>query len=390
MPILFNIVISALASAVIFVGGMNIPASTFSLSQNHLLGAFTEISTATNLADFPTTYNLNLTKTIEVGTTSVPSITTLAGLTTASALSAVGTLTSGSLGSGFTAVVVARGGTGSTTLSSNQLLLGNGTGNIGVVSGWGTSGQFLTSNGTTLAPTWQTGAIDQAGTYTWTGGHMWTASTTHSATTTIVANSVTNNALVLNGVAYQFPTANGLGVLRNDNTGTLSWSTPVRYTIASTTLNSLTSTGVQTTYATSTLIILPANTLSASSTISVKGHNTSIATGNADTVCTASIKVGNTFIGTVTLPTRDVADGTDINIWEIDIYSNNSVSSQTYFSTFNSNNGTPGTVVGGSDGSSSIDFSSAQTLLFVISTKSQSGGTSSECTHESLFMEINP
>ena len=315
-------------------------------------------------------------------------VTSLASLTSAAVLATIGTITTGVWNG--TAITGAYGGTSSTTLSGNQVMLGNGTSGLKTVSGWGTSGQFLTSGGTTVAPTWTTAAVDQAGTYTWTGGHIFTASSTHSATTTIVANSVTNNALVLNGVAYQFPTANALGVLRNDNAGTLTWGAPVRYTIASTTLNSLTSTGVQTTYATSTLITIPANTLTASSTMSFKGHNTSIATGNADTICTASIKVGNTFIGTVTLPTRDGADGTDINIWEMEIYSNNSVSSQTYFSTFNSSNATPGTVVGGSDGSSSIDFSSAQTLLFVISTKSQSGGTSSECTHESLFVEINP
>ena len=103
MNILFNIAVSLIASAVIFVGGMNIPASTFSLKSlsDPIFGAFTEITTATNLADFPTTYNANLTKSIEVGTTSVASITTLAGLTTAnaltsaSALATIGTITSG-------------------------------------------------------------------------------------------------------------------------------------------------------------------------------------------------------------------------------------------------------------------------------------------------------
>lgn len=144
MNILFTIVISAIASAVIFVGGMNMSASTFSLSslKTPLLGAFTEITTATNLADFPTTYNANLNKTIEVGTTSVASITTLGGLTSASALATIGTITTGVWNG--TAITVANGGTGATTLTG--LLQGNGTSAITAVTG--TIGQFPYYSGT--------------------------------------------------------------------------------------------------------------------------------------------------------------------------------------------------------------------------------------------------
>lgn len=120
--------------------------------------------------------NLNNGKT-EVSSSSIAAITTLANLTSAAALATVGTLTSGSLGSGFTTVVAGRGGTGSTTLSANQVLLGSTTNAVNVVSGWGTSGQFLTSNGTTLAPTWQTSAVDQGIDYTWTGVHGFGSST---------------------------------------------------------------------------------------------------------------------------------------------------------------------------------------------------------------------
>ena len=250
MNILFNIAISLIASAVIFVGGMNIPASTFSLSslKTPLFGAFTEITTATNLADFPTTYNANLNKTIEVGTTSVASITTLAGLTTAnaltsaSALETVGTLTTGSLGAGFTTVVVARGGTGSTTLSSNQVLLGNGTGNIGIVSGWGSSGQFLTSGGTTVAPTWTTSAVDQTLDYNWTGT---------SRIKNLHASSTSANPLVLNGVSINTPSTQGASstVMSNNGSGTfynvpMPWNKigEVSFAGAATTTLTLTST----------------------------------------------------------------------------------------------------------------------------------------------------
>lgn len=126
--------------------------------------------------------NLNSDKT-EVSSSSIAAITTLSNLVT------VGTLTSGSLGSGFTTVVVARGGTGSTTLSSNQVLLGNGTGGLSVPAGLGSSGQFLTSNGAGSAPSWTTGSVDQAINYTWTGQHMFTASTSLINATTTNATS---------------------------------------------------------------------------------------------------------------------------------------------------------------------------------------------------------
>src|SRR3990167_1830103 len=86
------------------------------LSCYKTLGAFTTITSTNTISGFPTIYNLNLTKTIEVATSSVASITTLSNLVT------VGALSSGSLASGFTTVTAALGGTGSTTLSQYQIL----------------------------------------------------------------------------------------------------------------------------------------------------------------------------------------------------------------------------------------------------------------------------
>lgn len=121
--------------------------------------------------------NLNNFK-IENSSSSIDAITTLSNLVT------VGTLTSGALGSGFTTVAVAQGGTGSTTLASNLVLLGNGTGNVNVVNGTGADGQFLVSQGAGLPPNWETSVIDQAGTYSWTGGHTFRfGSTTISSAT---------------------------------------------------------------------------------------------------------------------------------------------------------------------------------------------------------------
>ena|SRR3990167_475908 len=130
--------------------------------------------------------NLNSDKT-EVASSSIAAITTLSNLVT------VGTLTSGSLGSGFTTVVVARGGTGSTTLSSNSVLLGNGTGNVSVVAGLGSSGQTLQSQGAGSPPQWAADTTDQTANYTWTGTHTF-ATSTMSSTTAYVLNAGTITA----------------------------------------------------------------------------------------------------------------------------------------------------------------------------------------------------
>jgi hypothetical protein len=66
-----------------------------------------------------------------------------------------------------TAVTVAQGGTGATSLTANNVLLGNGTSAVQVVAP-GTNGNVLTSNGTTwtsaAAPTAST-ALDGIGSY---------------------------------------------------------------------------------------------------------------------------------------------------------------------------------------------------------------------------------
>lgn len=76
-----------------------------------------------------------------------------------------------------------------------------------------------------------TQAFTWSGLHTFTAGLLTTASSTLNATTTIAASSVTNNALVLNSVAYRAPTAQGVAgtLLKNDGIGQLSWGGPARY-----------------------------------------------------------------------------------------------------------------------------------------------------------------
>lgn len=76
-----------------------------------------------------------------------------------------GTITLNGTINGSAAVGVANGGTGATSLTANNVILGNGTSAVQVVAP-GSSGNVLTSNGTT----WQSVAgISLSGDNTWTG-----------------------------------------------------------------------------------------------------------------------------------------------------------------------------------------------------------------------------
>ena len=199
MGLLTNIFITAVTILATAFGAYNyVPLSWFEVSSVNTLGSsITTIAATDTLKDSRAVINTNFTNLnngkIENSTTSVAAITTLSNL------SSIGTITTG-VWTGTT-ILPANGGTGSTTLSSNQVLLGNGTGNIAPVSGWGTTGQFLTSNGGVLAPTWTTSAVDQAINYTWTGQHTFASkvgvgSTTPYALFSVHASSTASQSLL--------------------------------------------------------------------------------------------------------------------------------------------------------------------------------------------------
>src|SRR3990167_2652638 len=202
MGLLTNIFITAVTVLATAFGIFNyVPVSWFEVltSEKKLGVTITTIAGTDTIKDSRATINTNFsnlnTGKIEVGTTSVASITTLGGLTTASSLATVGTITSGTWnGSG---IEVARQGTGTTSPSLYQVLLGNGANGITVASSTGTTGQFLTSNGGGAYPSWQTSAVDQGINYTWTGNHTFNGATTTlkttSGTTTVIIDTRTSN-----------------------------------------------------------------------------------------------------------------------------------------------------------------------------------------------------
>lgn len=132
------------------IAGTKTFSSTISGSINGNAGTATALQTARTINGTSFNGTADITVTAAAGTLTG---STLASGVTASSLTSVGTLTSGALSSGFSAVGVAQGGTGSSTLTSNAVLLGNGTSAVQTVAP-GSSGNVLTSNGTT----WQSSA----------------------------------------------------------------------------------------------------------------------------------------------------------------------------------------------------------------------------------------
>ncbi len=70
-----------------------------------------------------------------------------------------------------------------------------------------------------------------SGANTFSGGTMFTASTTNTATTTLAASSVTNNALTINTVPYQYPStltgiASSSSLITNGTNGVLTYGNP--------------------------------------------------------------------------------------------------------------------------------------------------------------------
>lgn len=180
--ILITVVVAGLASVGAFYWAYNyLPQNILTIQQQPKSGVYgatiTTIQGTDTLSGSRTTINTNFANL----NASKAEISDVSGTTTLSNLANVGTIVTGIWNA--STLTVPYGGTGSTTLSQYQVLLGAGASNIGVVPGFGTSGQFLTSNGAATPPTWQSSSINLAANYAWTGLHSFAATTTLATTT---------------------------------------------------------------------------------------------------------------------------------------------------------------------------------------------------------------
>lgn len=185
---------------------------------NDLGTSLTTISSTTKITDLatilPNNFNaLNAGK-IETSTTTLPLLTTAVNLVS------VGALASGSLTTGFTAVPVALGGTGTTSPSLYSLMIGNGALGLTTASSTGTSGQFLTSGGAGAYPTWTTSSIDETLSYNFIG--------TSFLVKNLSASSTVANPLILNGLSLNTPSSlpSASSTLIMDSSGNLTFGAP--------------------------------------------------------------------------------------------------------------------------------------------------------------------
>jgi len=217
MNILKTILISFLVSAVSIIGFYYyLPFEINELNGGEeMLGTtITTIAGSDTLKNSRTTINNNFAALnsgkIEVSTTTLLNITTLGTLTT-------GTWNADTL-------TVAYGGTGSTTLLSNAVLLGNGTGMLKAVPASDDGKVLMLTGG---VPAWGDGTIDQTLNYNWTGKHSWTTgTTTFNSQATFNGQTYLNDVYIASGTLNEYPNASSSLVSKGYNDKT-------RYYIAS-------------------------------------------------------------------------------------------------------------------------------------------------------------
>ncbi len=269
---------------------------------------------------------------------------------------------------------VANGGTASTTISANQVIIGNGASGFKQVNGLGTSGQFLTSNGAATAPSWTSNVLDTTLSFSWSGGNNWTGNS-------YMKNFNASSTVAIGGVSYTFPAAQGNAgtVLQNNGSGTLTWGGggPEINNVGSTGI-SLSTTG----WATSTTqLVLAAGVLNASSTIEVIGGGTgSASAANAAMNCTLYIRdsTGKTLNSFTVTSAGASGDSAPFTYHAFISATSTTASQYTYIAGLgvDSGQGAGSGVTTPIDtlGNSGINFANALTLTVVVQDSTTNGG----------------
>lgn len=234
-------------------------------------------------------------------------------------------------------LTTANGGTGTTSPTSNQVIIGNGSSGFKVI-GFGTSGQFLTSAGNGVAPSWTTSAVDETGSFNFTG--------TYFGVKNFNASSTVANPIKLNTVSYAFPSSQGSAstTLWNDGSGNVSWKAYTPILFRDTTIRSVTSTTASTTVYTYTLT---ANEMQAGDQLQIDALCKKTGGGSGGNYC--AIKWG-TGSATTTLASGGQVSAANVPMrFDVRLVNNNSQSTQNFVGVVHNPN-TPGSIyTGGND-----------------------------------------
>lgn len=185
--------------------------------------------------------------------------------------------------SGGGVATVAQGGTGLSSMTAYAVLAGGttSTGNLQQVSGLGSSGQVLTSNGPGALPTWQPAS----------GGSGITV-----GTTTITSGTTTRILYDNAGVVGEY-TLTGTGTVVAMQTSP-SFTTPTLGAATATSINKMAITAPATS---STLAVADGKTFTVSNTITLAGTDSSTYTFPGSSATIARTDAANTFTGHQTI-----------------------------------------------------------------------------------------
>lgn len=182
-------------------------------------------------------------------------------------------------------VTVAQGGTGATSLTANNVLLGNGTSALQVVAP-GTSGNVLTSNGTTWQSSTPASGVSLSANNTWTGKQSFIG--TASVVATVLqdaAETATVSATAATGAITYFPSTQSVLYYTSNASG--NWTLNVTFG-ALTTMDTALSTGQSMTIA---FLVTQGSTAYYNTSVQIDGTTSGVTTrwiGGAPTAGNAS------------------------------------------------------------------------------------------------------
>lgn len=223
--------------------------------------------------------------------------------------------------------------------------------------------------------------------YNFGGQVNFNASTTLTSTTTIAASSA--NKVSFNGLSYVYPSSRGSAntFLTENGSGTLTWTRPTGlvYTYASTSSATI---GANTSLNSSTLAI-PANILTASSTVIIEGSVSCVSGGISANNCTIDIVDNNANVYATYTETLNATSNTSKVKFRAVILSNNSTSAQKTVMDGVEIKTTAGNQqdIWSNSGTSSIDWTVARTFGIKLTTVS---GTSNTGTINGFSIIVTP
>jgi len=352
---MIQILISSLIALGLIVGSFNVPASWFDVTPNRLGASVTTLVGTENLSDFPTLYNANLNS---LNNTKLESGDTASALTivtaTAGALTATGTVTFS------TGLAETNGGTGQQTYTTGDLLYASAS-NVLSKLGIGSNGESLVISGG--LPAWSSLAVNESLDYDWTGYN--------TSVTSFFTSASTTNATSTTSHYFPFLTST---LLKTDSAGKLSAATRSTdyglqtYTLANTTDVSI---AVSNAFATSTALVIPASTATASSTIKFSGNlDLNVVSGTMGGTLYLRKSDGTTLASQTIANTTGDRDG----FFNINMFANNSVSAQVItIGGLVTGSGGTGIDVFNAEATATETTSSGLSLVLVLGTNSAGG-----------------